>query len=136
MISAARRFVVVAEASKKVDRLGEGFRLPVEVVRFAWKDTRRRLSALLPDAGAAPSAAGSEPYVTDEGHYILDAPIPEGSDPLTIAAAEDAFRAWWSTASSSTWPSWRCWGTRTAAWSASSAEPLDRLPEPEAWLDR
>ncbi len=87
VISAARRFVVIAEASKKVDRLGAGFRLPVEVVRFAWKDTRRRLSALLPEAELRPSAAGSEPYVTDEGHYILDAPIPKGSDPLTIAAA-------------------------------------------------
>src|SRR4051812_15753426 len=31
VISAARQFVVVAEASKKVGRLGEGFRLPVEV---------------------------------------------------------------------------------------------------------
>ena len=81
MISAARRFVVVAEASKKVDRLGEGFRLPVEVVRFAWKDTRRRLSALLPDPELRRSAADSEPYVTDEGHYILDAPFQRGQTP-------------------------------------------------------
>jgi ribose 5-phosphate isomerase A len=87
VIAAARRFVVVAEASKKVDRLGQTFRLPVEVVRFAWKDTRRRLSAVLADAELRMSAAGGEPYVTDEGHYILDAPIPEGSDPLTIASA-------------------------------------------------
>jgi ribose 5-phosphate isomerase A len=87
VIAAARRFVVVAEASKKVDRLGQTFRLPVEVVRFAWKDTRRRLSAVLPDGELRMSAAGTEPYVTDEGHYILDAPIPEGSDPLTIASA-------------------------------------------------
>jgi ribose 5-phosphate isomerase A len=87
VIAAARRFVVVAEASKKVDRLGAGFRLPVEVVRFAWKDTARRLSALLPDAELRLGAAGSDPYVTDEGHYILDAPIPEGSDPLTLACA-------------------------------------------------
>ena len=35
---------------KQVERLGEGFRLPVEVVRFAWRDTRRRLAPLLPDA--------------------------------------------------------------------------------------
>ena len=81
MISAAERFVVVAETAKKVDRLGQGFRLPVEVVRFAWKDTRRRLSALLPEAELRLNAAGSEPYLTDEGHYILDAPIPEGSTP-------------------------------------------------------
>lgn len=87
VIAAAERFVVVAEAAKKVDRLGEGFRLPVEVVRFAWKDTRRRLSALLPDAELRLTEAGSEPYLTDEGHYILDAPIPMGSDPLTLACA-------------------------------------------------
>jgi ribose 5-phosphate isomerase A len=87
VISAARRFVVVAEASKKVDRLGERFRLPVEVVRFAWKDTRRRLSEVLPDGELRISPASAEPFVTDEGHYILDAPVPARSDPLTIAAA-------------------------------------------------
>jgi ribose 5-phosphate isomerase A len=87
VISAARRFVVVAEASKKVDRLGADFRLPVEVVQFAWQDTRRRLSRLLPDAELRPGATGSDPYLTDEGHYILDAPIPEGSDPVTLACA-------------------------------------------------
>ena len=86
VISAARQFVVVAEASKKVERLGERFRLPVEVVRFAWGDTRRRLSALLPDPELR-LGPDAEPYVTDEGHYILDAPIPEGSDPLTLACA-------------------------------------------------
>jgi ribose 5-phosphate isomerase A len=87
VISAARRFVVVAEASKKVDRLGQGFSLPVEVVQFAWQDTRRRLSEVLPDADLRLSAAGTDPYITDEGHYILDAPIPERSDPTTLAGA-------------------------------------------------
>lgn len=87
VIAAAERFVVVAEAAKKVDRLGQGFRLPVEVVRFAWKDTRRRLSSLLPEAELRLNAGDPEPYVTDEGHYILDAPIPEGSDPVTLASA-------------------------------------------------
>ena len=45
--------MVVAEAPKRVERLGETFRLPVEVVRFGWRDTRRRLAPLLPDARAA-----------------------------------------------------------------------------------
>ena len=86
VISAARRFVVVAEASKKVERLGERFPLPVEVVRFAWRDTRRRLGALLPEAELRTTEDG-EPYVTDEGHYILDAPIPSGTDPADLALA-------------------------------------------------
>lgn len=86
VISAARRFVVVAEASKKVSRLGEGFRLPVEVVRFGWRDTRRRLAALLPDSELRVDDGG-EPYLTDESHYILDAPIPADADPAALAAA-------------------------------------------------
>ena len=87
VIVAARRFGVVAEASKKVERLGERFRLPVEVVRFGWRDTRRRLAPLLPDAELRSTEDGSKPYVTDEGHYILDAPIPAGTDPAPLADA-------------------------------------------------
>ena len=91
VISAARRFVVVAEASKRVERLGQGFRLPVEVVRFGWKDIRRRLSALLPDSELR--VAGDQPFVTDEGHYILDAPIPASLDPAGVADLATGLRA-------------------------------------------
>jgi ribose 5-phosphate isomerase A len=87
VISAARRFVVVAEAAKKVDRLGQRFPLPVEVVRFGWRDTRRRLAHLLPDAELRSTEDGSAPFVTDEGHYILDAPIPDGTAPADLGAA-------------------------------------------------
>ena len=53
--------------------------MPVEVVRFAWRDTRRRLGALLPDAQLR-SGTDEEPYLTDEGHYILDCAIPAEAD--------------------------------------------------------
>jgi ribose 5-phosphate isomerase A len=79
VIAAARRFVVVAEASKRVERLGEGFRLPVEVIRFAWEDIRRRVGALLPGSELR-IGQGGHPYVTDEGHYILDCALPAGAD--------------------------------------------------------
>ncbi len=79
VIAAAQRFVVVAEAGKRVERLGQGFRLPVEVVRFGWPDTRRRLAALLPDTELRTD--GDDPYLTDEGHYILDCAIPVDADP-------------------------------------------------------
>jgi ribose 5-phosphate isomerase A len=87
VIAAARRFVVVAEASKKVERLGQGFRLPVEVVRFGWQDTRRRLSALLPELELRGAKVGDEPFLTDEGHYILDAVIPPDADPSALGPA-------------------------------------------------
>jgi len=91
VISAARRFVVIAEATKRVERLGERFRLPVEVVRFGWKDIRRRLSVLLPDSELR--VVGDQPFVTDEGHYILDAPIPSSIDPAGVADLAIGLRA-------------------------------------------
>ena len=86
VISAARRFVVVAEASKRVSRLGETFRLPVEVVRFGWRDTARRLAALLPDAEQR-RRDGGEAYITDEGHLILDCALPPVPDLAEFARA-------------------------------------------------
>lgn len=83
--TAAKRFVVVAESTKKVDRLGQTFRLPVEIVRFGWRDTRRRLAELLPDTELR--AVGDEPYMTDQLHYLLDCEIPEGTDPDELARA-------------------------------------------------
>jgi ribose 5-phosphate isomerase A len=83
VVSAAHRFVVVAEESKRVERLGQGCRLPVEVVRFGWRDTGRRLSAFLPGPELRPGK-GNEPYLTDEGHYILDCPLAGDEDPAAL----------------------------------------------------
>lgn len=85
--SAARRFIVVAEQAKRVERLGTHFRLPVEVVRFGWRDTRRRISKWLADAPRR--AVGDEPYMTDEGHFILDCALPEDADDRELAIALD-----------------------------------------------
>ncbi|MGH7911295.1 MAG: ribose-5-phosphate isomerase RpiA [Candidatus Dormibacteraceae bacterium] len=74
---AAERFVVIVDDSKLVPALGRRA-LPVEVVRFLWQDTGRRLSAL----GLTWELRGGEasPFVTDEGHHILDAHV--GGDGL------------------------------------------------------
>jgi ribose 5-phosphate isomerase A len=66
---ASTRFVVIAEESKLVDRLGAGL-LPVEVLPFLWQRTAQRLEAL----GAAWRLRGGEdaPYLTDNGNLVLD----------------------------------------------------------------
>jgi ribose 5-phosphate isomerase A len=89
VVKAAERFVVVAEASKKVSRLGETRRLPVEVVRFAWPDTRRRLLNLVPDAELRMDERG-DVVLTDEGHYILDCELPSSGD---LGELGDAIKA-------------------------------------------
>jgi ribose 5-phosphate isomerase A len=86
LVSAGRRFVVVAEAVKRVERLGQTRPLPVEVVRFAWPDTRRRLLELVPGAQLRTDDSGA-PVMSDEGHYLLDCALPSDGDLGRLAAA-------------------------------------------------
>jgi ribose 5-phosphate isomerase A len=86
VVAAAERFVVVAETRKKVARLGETRGLPVEVVRYGWRDTRRRLLEL--DIGRAELRRdGGDPVVTDEGHLLLDCELPRAGDLHALGAA-------------------------------------------------
>jgi ribose 5-phosphate isomerase A len=82
--AAARRFVVICEESKLVERLGVGV-LPVEVSPFLWRETARRLAAL----GAGWQLRGGEaaPFFTDNGNLVLDLTLPGGiPDPPALAA--------------------------------------------------
>jgi ribose 5-phosphate isomerase A len=85
VLAAARRVVIVAESPKLVDRLGTYHPLPVEVVRFAWPTTRRRLLDLVGSPTLRTTGDGS-PVVTDEGHHLLDCTLPD-VDPDSLAAA-------------------------------------------------
>lgn len=79
----AARLVVVAEAPKLVDRLGEGFALPVEIVPFGHLATARRIAAL----GGAPALRmdGTAPARTDNGNWLLDCPgFGPIRDPFTL----------------------------------------------------
>jgi ribose 5-phosphate isomerase A len=81
--SISRRVVIIADSAKLVDRLGK-FPLPVEAVRFAWQVVEARLAAL----GAKPklrAGADGAPFLTDEGHYILDAHFGEIADPERLS---------------------------------------------------
>jgi ribose 5-phosphate isomerase A len=86
LVCAADRFVIVCEASKRVERLGQNCALPVEVVRFAWGDTRRRLLGLVESAELRTGDDGA-PIVTDEGHLLLDCRMPASGDLNELASA-------------------------------------------------
>ena len=79
--SSSRRMIVIVDGSKLVTALG-GVRLPIEIVPFGWQTTRARLAAIMPDLVLR--QRDGEPYVTDNGNYMLDAagPIP---DPAALA---------------------------------------------------
>ncbi len=82
--SVTRHFIVVVDGSKLVQRLGTRSPLPVEVTQFGWRTQARWLVSL----GCTPALRGGEaqPYVTDNGNYILDCTFPNGiDDPLALA---------------------------------------------------
>jgi ribose 5-phosphate isomerase A len=85
VVCAAERFLVVAETRKRVERLGQTFRLPVEVVVFGWPDTRARVLELVPAADLR--MVDGAPVVTDEGHYLLDCDMPPDADPAGLGDA-------------------------------------------------
>ena len=66
---ASRRFVLIADESKLVGRLGRG-PVPIEVLPFLWEATSRSIESL----GGRPElrmAAGG-PFKTDNGNLVLD----------------------------------------------------------------
>ncbi len=72
--AASSRLVIVVDKSKLVDRLGSHSPVPVEVVRFGWEATAKRLNTLNLNPKLRKDESGA-PYVTDGGNYILDCAV-------------------------------------------------------------
>jgi len=83
--SAAKRFIVVADSSKIVPRLGK-FPLPVEVIPMAAPLVQKRILALGIPSKVRQTKTGGE-YITDEGNLILDCACGEIADPGALAAS-------------------------------------------------
>jgi ribose 5-phosphate isomerase A len=86
--SASARMIVIADESKRVSGLGK-FPLPIEVVPFGLAVTRRQVRDALRTHDAAVAlrlAKDGHPFVTDGGHFILDASLDHIPDPSAIAA--------------------------------------------------
>lgn len=73
----ARRFVVIADESKVVKRLGVG-PLPVEVTPFALEVLQARFEEL--EFQPVLRMRDGSPRATDEGHRILDLRVPQDRD--------------------------------------------------------
>lgn len=90
--AASEQVVIIADATKRVARLG-AFPLPIEVARFGAEASKNLIDALLTDAYEARrplrwrEGPDGAPFVTDEGHLILDANLGEIEDPAELASA-------------------------------------------------
>jgi ribose 5-phosphate isomerase A len=85
---ASLREVIVVDDSKPSEALGTTAVVPVEVAQFGWKPE----ADYLDDLGAGVVVRGSssgEPFVTDEGNWILDCAFGPIADPVRLAAHLD-----------------------------------------------
>ena len=74
--------IVVADASKRVDVLGE-FPLPIEVNPYGWEQTKRRIESIC----SGPVELRGPGYLTDNGNPILDAHFGATiADPVQLEA--------------------------------------------------
>ena len=85
--SASRRFVVIADESKQVEKLGR-FPMPVEVIPMA----APLVSDALRELGFTPTIRGRDekPFITDEGNLILDCSGMLIQNPGAMAAKLDS----------------------------------------------
>ncbi|MEM9632876.1 MAG: ribose-5-phosphate isomerase RpiA [Pseudomonadota bacterium] len=86
---ASERMIVIADGSKEVETLGR-FPLPVEVNPFGLEATRLAILDVLSELNLPQTLVlrgGAEaPFVTDGGHYILDAHLEAIADVKTLGS--------------------------------------------------
>ncbi|AWM86253.1 ribose 5-phosphate isomerase A [Microvirga sp. 17 mud 1-3] len=88
--SSSRRMIVIADGSKRVSRLGR-FPLPIEVVPFGLRATQVAIEKLLETLEMSGEihlrrTADGTPYITDGGHFILDAHLGRIEKPNVLAS--------------------------------------------------
>ncbi len=84
--AASDQEIIVADDSKLVSRLGERRPVPVEVVRFGWQQTARRLERLGCSVNLRIGDDTPTPFVSDEGHLLLDCAFGPIPDPAKLAS--------------------------------------------------
>jgi ribose 5-phosphate isomerase A len=87
--AASDRMIVIADDSKWVDILGR-FPLPVEVIPFGLSATRRAMERVFAESGVSGhmmvrKGADGHAFVTDGGHWILDAQLGHITDAPRLA---------------------------------------------------
>ncbi|XVE92073.1 hypothetical protein REPUB_Repub01dG0066100 [Reevesia pubescens] len=87
---ACKKFVCIVDESKLVKYLGgSGLAMPVEIIPFCWKFTAKKLQNLFEDSGCVAKLrndCNGEPFVTDNGNYIVDLYLKNDIGDLQVAS--------------------------------------------------
>jgi ribose 5-phosphate isomerase A len=89
--AASERMIVIADATKWVTTLGR-FPLPIEVIPFGLGATRRAIERAFAQSGVSGQMAvrknkDGHVFVTDGGHWIVDAHLGTIEDPARLSLA-------------------------------------------------
>ena len=84
LAKAATQFIVVADESKLVSRIGQNFVIPIEVIPFAWQLTKKSLHDAGAEGDLRPNAAKDGFWVTSHGSYVLEMKFDKNIDAGTL----------------------------------------------------
>ena len=73
---ASREFWVLIDYSKRVERIGQNYPIPLEVIPFAWQMVQRLISQVGGQSRLRPSGNGDGLAVTSHGSLVLDVDFP------------------------------------------------------------
>ena len=84
----AKKFIVVIDSSKIVEKLNLDFKLPVEVLPSAWKQVQKSLEKMGGFGSLRMAQKKAGPVVTDQGNLVLDLTFKNGIDQPEIMERE------------------------------------------------
>jgi len=84
LAKASQQMIVLVDDSKLVNRIGEKFPIPVEVVPFAWQLVQKSLQESGGQGELRPNASGDSLAVTSHGSLVLDMTFDANVDAATL----------------------------------------------------
>jgi len=80
LAKACKQFYVLIDNSKLVNRIGEKFPIPIEVMPFAWQLVLQSVKQIGGEGDLRPNASGDGLAVTSHGSLVLDMSFDEDID--------------------------------------------------------
>ena len=71
LAQSANKFIIIADHSKRVNRIGENYPIPIEVLKSTWRLSKKILDKF-GQGGLRKNAAGDAYAISSAGNYIFD----------------------------------------------------------------
>ena len=78
----SKKVIIIVDDSKIVKALGIDFPLPVEVIKFGWRSTKKKIEEL--GCQAELRRIIGDPFITDNANYILDCDFNRIKNPVEL----------------------------------------------------